>query len=157
MDIQKNQMGLYEVTIDSKIYQFEKWGADESLDVLLELVPIIGKPLGAFASAFVDKKPQDGEGLLDKEIKPEMISVIFEALTQSFNKKVVKELIIKLSSQSVLCQGAKINFRTHYQDQLDLMFKVVYAALEVQYGNFFGALLGIVNLSRKPMVSNQGM
>lgn len=136
--VTKNETGLYEVEVDGAKYEFEKWGADEALDVLLQFVPLVGKPLGTAVAAFMGE-----EKGIDAEIDPNMIGLIVDALTSNFDKKTIKSLFVKLSSEKVLCDGKKFSFNTHYQDRLDHMFKVVQAALEVQYGNFFAALLGM--------------
>lgn len=153
--IEKNASGLYEVKVDEHVYEFEKWGADESLDVLLDIIPLISKPLGTGIAAVLGA---DGDGgLLDKKFDPQMVNLVFESLTTNFKKEVVKELLVKLCSKTVLCDGKKIIFRTHYQDKLGHLFKVAKAALEVQYGNFFDALLEIMPVSKPSGMSNRNL
>ncbi len=112
------------------------------------MVPLIGRPLGTALGAIVGKGK--GEAVLDKDIDPEIIGHMVDALTVNFNKGAVKSLLKKLSSEKVLCDGKKIVFNTFYQDKLDLCFLVVAAALEVQYGNFFGALVGLFGTKSLP-------
>jgi hypothetical protein len=150
--VTKTEEGLYEVEVQGSKYQFEKWGAEEALDTLLEMVPIVGRPLGTALGAIVGK---DKKNIADKEIDPELVGLMIDALTVNFNKGAVKTLIKKLCSEKVLCDGKKIIFNTHYQDKLDVIFLVVGAALEVQYGNFFGALLGLFGTKSSPKMGLQ--
>lgn len=152
----KNDAGLFEVKIEDQVYEFEKWGADESTDVLLDLVAIAGKPLSASVVALF-KQDESGKVALDKEADKETFAIIIESLSSGIgaNKALIKSLMKKLASERVLCSGQKILFNTHYQDRLDLLFKVIRAALEVQYGNFFAALLGSGVLGLKKSLVNR--
>ena len=137
----KNESGLIEVEVDDKTYEFEKWGAEMSLTTLLKIAKIIGKPLGQLLGSVMG----GGKGL-DAELNPDMLADAVEALVSSMDEKVTLELIKKLSSDKVLCSGKKVNFDTHYEGKLTHLFKVVKVALEVQYGDFFGEILGIVQV-----------
>lgn len=142
--LSKTDAGLYAETIDSLEYEFEKWGAEESLDTLLDIAKITGKPLGLAVGAFF-KEGVEGE---KKEINPDAIGDIMEALVERLDKKTCMYLIKKLAADKVFCAGVKIkSFDLHYKDRLDHMFRVVKTALEVQYGSFFGALLGSAGIS----------
>lgn len=140
--IRKNEAGLYEVDVDGKCYAFEKWGAEDSLDVLLDIAPIIGGPIGqALGSAF----SKDGEGL-NTEVTAGILGQVLDGLMKNMRKDVVKPIVKKLCAEKVLCDGKKVSFNLHYQDDLIHLFKVMRAALEVQYGNFFDALQGAAGL-----------
>jgi hypothetical protein len=134
----KNETGLYEVEIDGKKYEFEKWGAESSLATLIKIAKIAGKPLGIFLGSAVS-----GNGL-KTEISPDLMASACEALVQNMDEQNCINLIKKLSSEKVLCDGRKINFDTHYEDQLSHLFRVVKASLEIQYGNFLQELLLII-------------
>lgn len=136
----KNEVGMYEVLVDDHKYEFEKWGAEDASDALLDIITIVGKPLGMGAAVLFSKN-EDGE---KQKADPDLIGSIMEALTTNVgkNKATVKMLIKKLSSEKVLCDGAKINFNLHYKDRMSHMLKVVSSGLEVQFGNFFEELLG---------------
>lgn len=152
----KNEAGLYEIDIDDKKYEFQKWGAEEALDALLEIAAITGKPLGMGAAAMFGKDENGGAGL-DKQIDTNIIGTIMEALSTQIgaNKLIIKALVKKLSSEKVLCDGGPVNFNTHYQDKLAHLFKVVQAGLEVQFGNFFGALLGATGVKLPKGITNR--
>lgn len=134
--IKKNAAGMYETDIDGKTYEFSKWGAEDSVDALIDIGGLVGGPIGNAIGSIAG-----GEGM-DKEFKPEMVGLILESLTKNLsgNKAISKALIKKMASQDVMCEGKSINFNDHYSDSLPHLFKVVRAAFEVQYGNFFDAL-----------------
>lgn len=144
--IKKNESGLFETDIEGHKYEFEKWGAEDATDVLLDIATLVGKPLGVGIATVVDKLKGDK---LDEKIDPNLVGSIVEAMTEKAgtHKAMVKGLIKKLSSEKVLVDGKPIAFNSYYQDRLDLVFKVVSAALEVQYGNFFAAITGPVGLA----------
>lgn len=140
--MRKNEAGLIEVEVDGKLYEFEKWGADDSLDVLIDLAQIVGGPVGQAIGSVFSK-----EGV-NQEIDAGMLGFVVEGLLKNMKKDIVKPLIKKLSSEKVLCDGRPVKFNVHYADDLMHLFRVVKAALEVQYGNFFVAFQGAVGLSR---------
>ena len=142
MAVEKNAAGLYEVEVDGLKYEFEKWGAEESLATLLKLSRLVGKPLGQAMAGL-----SFNEDKTKVEINFDIAGEAIGALMQNMDEDLSMSLIKKLCSEKCLCNGAKINFNVHYQDKLDHMFKVVAAALEVQYGNFFVALLGSAGAS----------
>lgn len=149
--VRKNDAGLYEVEIDGIKYEFQKWGADDSLDVLLDIAKIIGKPLGAAFSALMGV---DGKVSLDSTLSPDILALIFEAITERLDKNTIKPIIKKLTAENVYADKVKVvSFNSHYQDRLDHMFKVVQAALDVQYGNFFGALSGLLGVRKGPLTN----
>ena len=159
MSAVKNEVGMWEIDIDGSRYEFEKWGAEDSMDALLDLAALVGKPLGMGVSAIFGKDEGGGKdkGLFDKEFDPNIIAVIMDALTDriSTNKATCKMLIKKFASDKVMCDGKRITFNTHYQDRLDHLFRVVKAALEVQYGNFFAAFLGASGIKIPQGIANR--
>lgn len=130
--------GLEKKEVDSHTYSFSKYGAKESLKVLTRLTRIIGEPLAIGMAAASGKK--SGKSLLDTEIDPDIIGKAVRALVDRLDEDEVMGLIEKLTSVGVLCDGKKINFDVHYNGKLPHLFKVLWAAIEVQYGNFFDEL-----------------
>lgn len=152
----KNELGMYDVEVDGKTYSFEKWGADDSTDTMLDISAIVGKPLGMAIGSFF-KKDKDAEeapakkkSFFDRDFDGDAIASVMEALTDNVakNKVICKDLIKKFCSKNVLCDGAKINFNLHYEGRLVHMLKVVKAGVEVQYGNFFDELLDLAPIKR---------
>lgn len=154
MSASKNSAGLYELEIDGEKYEFEKWGADEGVDVLLDIARIVGKPLGMAIGSLMGSD-EDGNKGADKSFNPDVIAQIMEALSQSLDKATCKVLIKKLSSEKIYCNGAPIKFNLHYQDRYSHLMKVVSAATEVQFGNFFGAVLGVAGVKMPSKITNR--
>ena len=139
MIVKNEESGLYEVEIDGVTYSFEKWGAQNSLLTLIKISKIIGKPLGKIVGSAIT----GGEGL-KTQVSPDMIADACQALLENLDEGPTMDLVKKLSSEKLLCDGKKVSFDTHYQDNLMHLFKVIRASLEVQYSDFLGALLGMV-------------
>jgi hypothetical protein len=146
MEPSKNEKGLWQVEIDGKTYEFQKWGAKESFLTLVKIGKLIGKPAGELVAAIA------GNGGLDTDIPamPEMISKAAASLFDGLDEKETFSIVESLSAGNrVLCDGALVKFDTHYQDDLAHMFRVAKAGLEVQYGSFFGALRGLAGVVPK--------
>ena len=119
--------------IDGSTYEFSQYGANESVRMFLRVSKIIGTPMSMLGN--IDMK----EGKVSIELNGGMIAEAVDALMRRADENEVLDIFQKLCSKDVLCNGGKIDFNLHYQGRLPLMFKVLYAALEVQYGNFFDA------------------
>lgn len=141
-------------TIDGKEYEFTQYGAKQGLKLLLRLGKIVGKPVALGWAAIGDKK--EGAGFLERDIKGDILAQAVEALMSNASQDEVLDLCEEFAARGVLCDGMKIDFNLHYQRNYGLMFRVVQAALEVQYGNFFDALSDLPEVSelRSP-ISNQ--
>lgn len=137
-------------TVDGLEYQFSKYGAKQGLKTLLRLSKMIGKPLAiAVGSA-------KGEGSLkDKQIDMSVIGEAIQALTEQIDQDEVLSLVEQLTATDALCDGKKIIFNSHYEGRYGHMFKVMAAALEVQYGNFFEEISGLVGSPKNNQVSIQ--
>jgi hypothetical protein len=136
--MKQNETGLFEVEVDGKNYEFEKWGAEASLSVLIKIAKIAGKPLGMVLGMAMEKKG------LDTDISADLLGDAVQSLLENMDEEVCISLIKRISSEKVLCEGRPIKFNDHYQNKLGHLFKVVKAALEVQYGDFFGELVGLI-------------
>lgn len=136
---------LVKKDIEGKLYEFEQFGAKKSLATLIRLMKLVGKPLALMFGSI-----KSGEKLLDMDMKSEMISAALAALTENMDSSEVISLMEELCATKCLCDGKKINFDSHFEGKLPHLFKVLWAALEVQYGNFFDAIGGLQGLSSKP-------
>lgn len=157
--VKNPESGMFEIEIDGAQYAFQKWGADSATDALLDLSGIVAKSLGAGVGALFGKKDAEADGEAPKKNNAESIGLIMEALLDrvSVNKALCKSLIKKFSSENVLCDGKKISFDAHYADRLPHLFKVVQAAVEVQFGNFFGEFLDNAGIKMsKTGITNRG-
>jgi len=124
--------------IEGHTYEFSQFGARESLKVLGKLTKIIGEPLTLGLSGV-----KGGGNFLGREIDLTILGRAVGILGQHFDDEAISLIESLTSGDRVLCDGKKVDFLSHYEGKLDLMFKVLYAALEVQYGNFFKGLTAL--------------
>lgn len=132
--------------VDGESYEFSQMGAKEALRMLTRLAKIVGKPVALTISSL--KKPEGGD-FLDTEINMDFVGSAVEALVQNLEQNEVLDIIETLCAKNALCNGAKIIFNSHYESRLGHLFKVLWAALEVQYGNFFDVLREVPGISRR--------
>lgn len=143
MDCTHNhETGLYEVEIDGHIYEFSKWGAGEATSTLLDIMTIIGKPLGAVAAGWGQP---GGEGMTSEKVA----QAIDHAASQiGAHKTLCMDLIKKFATRCHRDHKPIKNFDTAYQDRIPHLFNVLHAAIEVQYGAFFAGALDATGLGR---------
>jgi len=124
--------------IDGHVYEFEQFGAKRATKLLARLSKIVGKPLALGIAATAGRK------LTEVDISAEVLSPIASALFDSLDSEEVQALLEAFTAdEKVLCDGKKVFFDKHYEGRLDHMFRVFWAALEVQYGNFFAAFTAL--------------
>ncbi len=134
---------LIQKIIDSKTYEFQQFNTTQSLKMLSRLAKICGEPLAlAIGAASGDGKQE--KSMLDRNLDPELLSRAVKALCERLDENVVVDIVKELTATYAMCDGKKILFDNHYEGDLRHLFQVLSAALEVQYGNFFGALLDVV-------------
>ena len=86
-----------------------------------------------------------GGSLQDAEID---IKMIVDGIVEHLDENQIEEIFKTLFSQ-VLCDGNRLTdeyVEVNYKGELNHLYKVVFAALEVQFGDFFdgnGALAGL--------------
>ena len=135
-------------------YEFSQYGAKQGLKTLLRLGKLIGKPIALGYAAF--QKNEEGV----RDVKADILAQAVESLMQNAHQDEVLDLCIELSSRNCLCDGKQIDFNSHYEGDFGLMFEVIAAALEVQYGNFFVALSGLPGVAptqpAPSKITNQG-
>lgn len=135
----KAESGLWAVDIDGATYEWERWGAEEALDTLTEILDLLGKPLGGLID-MLQAKRETTAAPTRAGVGGKIVSGLMRKLKR--NKEDVKLVLKRLTSgPRVFCDGKAINFNRHYENELALMFKVANAAVEVQYGNFLDAVL----------------
>lgn len=133
--------------IDGSVYEFEQFGAKKATKLLIRLTKIIGPAL-SIAIAEISKAGS-------KEDAKKLSSTVFGQSIQALVMNVGNEdeaiaLMEAFASEKCLCDGKKINFDTHYQNKLLHLGKVLAAALEVQYGNFFEEVTGLLGAVQAP-------
>lgn len=143
---------LIEKEIDGATYSFSQFGAKQGVKTLLKIGKMIGEPMALAFGSF------SGEGpLLERKIDGNMLGMAAKALFSRADDNEVLELITLLAATSCQCDGKQIDFNSHYEGRYGHMFKVLQAAIEVQYGNFFDALtdLGATTPTDKPPIFNR--
>lgn len=145
---------LLKKEIDGSTYEFEQFGAKKSTKLLIRLTKIIGPALSIAFSEITKAK--------SKEEAKKLSGAVFGQAIQALILNVGDEdeavaLMETFASEKCLCDGKKIVFDSHYQNRLLHLGKVLAAALEVQYGNFFGAIQGVVAPKRPVGVTNRAL
>jgi hypothetical protein len=133
---------LIKRTIDGDEYEFEQFGAKQSLRVLMRLSKLVGKPLMLSMGAI---KQEEGKKKFDANALGEAAKVLFDGMDENGTI----ELIEMLTAEKVLCNGKKIKFDEHYEKKLSHLFNVLATALDVQYGNFIEELTGSLDLKKE--------
>jgi hypothetical protein len=140
MDIRKTAGGLWAVDIDSDTYEFERWGAEDGLDTLMDIGAIVGGPVAATLSAMFGGEGKGSDTVVTPDLAKAVVTELVSNMGQ--NKPKVMEIFKKLAGRNVSCNGKPVAFSDHYSNKYALLFRVVYAGFEVQYGSFFGEFLG---------------
>ncbi len=130
---------LVKRTVDGEQYEFEQFGAKQSLRILMRLSKLLGEPLMLSMGAI---KKEEGGKQFDVTILAKAAKCLFAGMDENGTL----ELIETLTSEKVLCNGKKIKFDEHYEKKLTHLFNVLTTALDVQYGNFIEELLENQNL-----------
>jgi hypothetical protein len=132
--------------IDGSIYQFQQFNTTTALKIMAKLTKLIGEPLIiAFGALKADKTAAPGAGkrnLLDRDIDTAVLAQAARALVDRLDEDEVIAVVKRLTGENIICDNKNINFDVHYAARFGHLFKVLQAALEVQYGNFFSAVAG---------------
>lgn len=137
MEIVKTTAGTPSCTIDNRVFEFSKWGAEEQTDTLLELMGVLGDAAGGLADIYRTTRDPDAD--IAQDVMSRLIGKLTGGLTK--DRAATKRLLIKLASgERVVCDGVQVkNYNQFYEDQLFLAFQVAAANMKVQFGNFFSA------------------
>ena len=136
--------------IEGKAYTFSQYTTTESLKILTRLLKIIGEPL-----AKVMKSVSASENPLSAELNIDIIAEAIAVLSARVGEDEVVALVRKLSTEGVVCENKQISFDLHYQGELGLLFRVVSANLQVQYGNFFSDASATLGNTNKKTLQSQ--
>lgn len=126
-------------TIDGRKYEISQFGASQSWRILVRLSKMIGEPVANLISDYDPKKK-----VLDQDLGkviPTAVAALVRNVEEEESLNTIKELVF-----CTLCNGAPINnanFDLHFRGGIGHMMKVVKAVLEVQYGDFLGAVVDL--------------
>lgn len=135
--IEKNAAGLYETVIDDKTYEFTMWGAEESMDTLIDIAALVGKPLSHVGAKAFTGEHSGLAGDISAAALEAVLSGLVDQITT--HREMVMRVIKRLAAHKVFCDGKQVAFDTHYRNAFGHLVRVCRTALEVQYGNFFDA------------------
>lgn len=125
-------------------YTVQPYLTSFGLNLLTELVMILGEPLINLAFTAKDK---GASGLLEADIKPEVVSAMMQGLYSRLKPEEMDALFKKILSGTLVvsqqCSDDQF-FDTHFSGQYKNLFTVVLKSLEAQYGDFLGGRTGFL-------------
>lgn len=124
-------------TIDGEQYTFYQMNPRKSLKLMTRILKLIGAPVGTAFGGHEKTK-----SVFDQDIN---IGVIVEKLCDRLDENEVEYIIDQLLSQVTVAGKGEISkvFDEHFAGRLPHLFKVVFACLEVEYGDFLAGLSGL--------------
>jgi hypothetical protein len=143
MHIDKTPQGVPCVTLNGRVFEISRWGAEEQTDTLFDLIGILGDAAGGLADLY--KNTSDPDADIADDVMSRLVGKLTTGLTK--DRQASKRLLMKLASgDRVVCDGVPVrSYNTFYENDLFLAFQVAAANVKIQYGNFFaaaGTLLG---------------
>ena len=135
---------LVQKQIDDKEYQFGLLNPFKANKLLIKLTKILGPALGSMS------KGGDVESIMDMDL-----SEVMEGLCSRLDEDQIESIMIALFEQ-VLCDGDKMTqsfVETEFKGSLNTLYKVMFAALEVQFGDFFAGNGVLAGLKKKAVTS----
>lgn len=143
--------------IDSKTYTIQPLDADEGLDLLLELGSIIGEPAIRLALS-VKNSLSEKKSLMDVELSADdgakAIAGLFSRLERGERVQLFKRILATTLADGG-SNSVNQDFGVRFMGDYMHLFKVVWATLEVNYGDFLGALAGF-GRTLAPQIPPQG-
>jgi len=133
--------------INGLTYEFYQFSATESLKLLTRIAKIVGGPLAAIVTNPEIQKEAISSQVGDASARA--VGSLFEKLDEDF----VVDTVKKILSQTVCVGYGRVLpiFDTHFKRKMGHLFKVLEAAINAEYDDFFGALLDL-----KGMAANRG-
>ncbi len=130
-----------EKTIDEEVYIFHQMDPMTSVMILTKILKITGGSLGKA----VDQVAKSGiDNLIEAEVgeiaEKMDIGSIVASLCDRLDENDIRQIIITMLEQ-VTCKGkGEVSkcFNVHFKGRVSHLLKVVGAALEVEYADFFG-------------------
>lgn len=120
--------------IDQQAYVFHQMPAKASLKLLTRIIKIVGAPIGAGVGSM------GGAGdMLEREINLEsVVTSLCDRLDENQVERIIDELLSQARHEGEGEVSAPHTFEALFGGNLPHLFKVVMAAFEAEYGNFFG-------------------
>ncbi len=119
--------------IDDIEYEYNQYNARKSMKVMVRLTKMFVEP-GAHFMGILGK----GNSLLETDVDTDALAKAAKTLMERMDEDRVIDMIQDLVKQMRYDSGKPIVFDSHFRGKLDHLFRVVYFALESEYGYFFG-------------------
>lgn len=151
---------LVKKEIDGHEYQFGQLGALKSHRVLFKIAKVIGPAFGALGDSM--KGVKEGESILDADVD---FKSVIEKFFDNAEEAVVEEVIVTMLKQvahfgkggeeGVGSLDTTDQVNLCFSGRLPSMYKVVFEALSVEYGDFLADGGMLESISRKVSASRQ--
>jgi hypothetical protein len=136
---------ITEREIDGETYEFYQLGAIKSHNLLRKIGAIVAPVLGALAG-----NKDGGKSVLDAEIDLEsVLNSLFEKATEAEVESIIVSLLSQVHHNGTGHLKNKDVIDQHFKGRLGHMYKVVYAAFEEEYSDFFGEGGMFANISHR--------
>lgn len=115
-------------------YQVNMWHPDKAIENMTWLVKMLGEPVVALIVQSGSVKD-----LLDSDMDVTLLMPAVRSLVTNLREK---EVVIKVRqfTEGMLCNGAKVDYDTHFMGRPGHLMKTLVAVLKVQYADFLDAL-----------------
>ena len=150
---EKQPDGTFIEVIDDVEFRFQLWGAQKALEVGLQLAAIVSGPVEALGSTLSGANEKD-----ELRMGP-VIGALFASM--GTHRKDAMDVIKNLVTVGVECMHPGETLRrvtsldTEFRGRLSHLRKVVQAAAEVQFGDFFGDIAGAFAQEKQAQLRNR--
>lgn len=122
-------------TIDGEEYKIHVMTPSTSIKLLTRIFKLLGEPFAEMAVGVKAAKNEDEAN----EQAMKLLPVAVRALVSRMDENEVMGVVQQLTS-AVTVDNKQISFERHFQGRLGHLLKLLSACVEVQYGDFLGAL-----------------
>jgi hypothetical protein len=140
-------------TIDDRVYDFYQVSPKIALKVLTRVTKLLGEPLGVLGGQLAGSKKDGIAALLDQdtsELLPKAMNMFIARLDENEVQQMIDWLLQPVHVQTPDDKGTRqIMFERDFQGKIGHLMKVVLAALEVNFADFFSENTGLGAIFRK--------
>lgn len=135
-----------ETQIDDHKYTIGHWNVDKQLEILKQLIGLIGESAVRMLLAGEDdeqSRKEKIESFMDKPMDSEVAGAAFRSLIMRLDQTDVKKLFRDIVTDQVHCDGKPFDYNTHFSGRVGHLMKVSVAVLRHQYADFLDVLPGL--------------
>lgn len=122
---------IVEKQVDSHTYAFTKFETSKGLDILERLIQLVGEPIAMMGGM----SAEEGVDQNDSSILAKAMGALQSGMSKQKTAPLLKDILV-----GATCDGKPIGFEIHFAQRYGHLFKVIWAALEVQFGDFLDVL-----------------